>query len=101
MFVMVHLVLPVQPPVMIWGGLAVLVGLPASLHPALEGVLWPVARVLATIPWLALYWTVAVVQKLAALPFASVEVNLGVLGLWGYFGLIGLLALASKPSLPL
>ncbi len=47
------------------------------------------------------YWTVAVVQKLAALPFASVEVNLGVLGLWGYFGLIGLLALANKPSLPL
>lgn len=94
------LVLPVQPPVMIWGGLAVLVALPASLHPALEAVLWPVARILAAIPWLALYWTVAVVQKLAALPFASVQVNLGVLGLWGYFALIGLLALASKPSLP-
>ncbi len=95
------LVLPVQPPVMIWGGLAVIVGLPASLHPALEAVLWPVARVLAAIPWLALYWTVAVVHKLSALPFASVEVNLGALGLWSYFGLIGLIALASKPSLPL
>lgn len=95
------LVLPVQPPVMIWGGLAVIVGLPASLHPALETVLWPVARGLALIPWLALAWTVAVVQRLAALPFASLEVQLGVVGLWSYFALIGLLMLSRRPSLPL
>ncbi len=95
------LVLPVQPPVMIWGGLAVIVGLPASLHPALETVLWPVARALALIPWLALTWTVAVVQRLAALPFASLEVKLGVVGLWSYFALIGLLMLSRRPSLPL
>jgi competence protein ComEC len=95
------LVLPVQPPVMIWGGLAVIVGLPATLHPALEAVLWPVARAVAAIPWLALHWTVAVVQKLSPLPFASLEVNLGVVGLWSYFALIGLLMASGKPSLPL
>lgn len=95
------LVLPAQPPVMIWGGLAVIAGLPAALHPALDAALWPVARVLAVIPWLALHWTVRVVQVLAALPFASAEVNLGVAGLWAYFALIGLLALSSRPSLPL
>ncbi len=95
------LVLPVQPPVMIWGGLAVIAGLPAALHPALEAVLWPVARVLALAPWLALHWTVLVVQALAALPFASVEVHLGVAGLWACFGVIALLALSSRPSLPL
>lgn len=95
------LVLPVQPPVMIWGGLAVIAGLPAALHPALEAVLWPAARGLALIPWLALAWTVAVVQRLAALPFASLEVHLGVVGLWSYFALVGLLMLSSRPSLPL
>ncbi|HSN77763.1 MAG TPA: ComEC/Rec2 family competence protein [Anaerolineae bacterium] len=95
------LVLPAQPPVMVWGGLAVLVGLPASLHPALEAALWPIARALAAIPWLALHWTVAVVQALSSLPFASAEVDLGLAGLWATFGLIALLRLASRPSLPL
>lgn len=95
------LVLPVQPPVMVWGGLAVLVGLPATLHPALEAVLWPVARALAAIPWLALHWTVLVVRALASCPFASAQVHLGVAGLWGYFGLVGLLLLARHPSFPL
>ncbi len=92
------LVLPVQPPVMVWGGIAMITGLLATLHPALEAVLWPVARALAAIPWLALHWTVLAVQKLSSLPFASVEVNLGAVGLWSYFGLIGLLALASRSS---
>jgi competence protein ComEC len=95
------LVLPVQPPVMIWGGLAVIAGLPAALHPALEAVLWPLARALALIPWLALRWTVLVVERLAALPFASLEVQLNAVGLWSYFGLVGLLLLAGKPTLPL
>lgn len=95
------LVLPVQPPVMIWGGLAVIAGLPASLHPALEAVLWPVARVLALIPWLALYWTVLVVEALAQLPFASANVSLGRAGLWAYYGVLAVLMLASRPALPL
>ena len=95
------LVLPVQPPVMIWGGLAVIAGLPAALHPALEAVLWPLARALALIPWLALRWTVLVVERLAALPFASLEVHLSAAGLWSYFGLVALALLAGKPTLPL
>jgi competence protein ComEC len=95
------LVLPVQPAVMIWGGLAVIAGLPAGLHPALESVLWPAARVLAAIPWLALHWTVTVVEALAKLPFASANVNLGLAGLWACYGLIALLMLANRPALPL
>lgn len=95
------LVLPVQPPIMIWGGLAVITGLPAGLHPALEAVLWPAARVLAAIPWLALHWTVLVVEALAQLPFASANVHLSLAGLWGYYGVIALLVLASRPALPL
>lgn len=95
------LVLPVQPYVMIWGGLAVIAGLPATWSPALATVLWPLARVLAAVPWLALHWTVAVVQALAALPFASATVNLGLAGLWSYYGLIGLLMLSGRPALPL
>ncbi len=95
------LVLPAQPPVMVWGGLAVITGLLASLHPSLEVLLWPVARLLAAIPWLALHWTVAVVRALAALPLAAAPVSLGAGGLWGCYGLIALAALSGKPSLPL
>lgn len=88
------LVLPVQPYVMIWGGFAVLTGLPA-------GLLWPLARLLALIPWLALHWTVWVVQSLSALPFASIAVNVSLAALWGFYALLGVVMLSSRPSLPL
>lgn len=94
------LVLPAQPAVMIWGGLATLIGLPAGWHPALQTVLWPVARALALIPWLCLHWTVAVVQVLAALPFAATTLHVNVFGLWSYFGLLALLAASGKARLP-
>ncbi|MFN2169257.1 MAG: ComEC/Rec2 family competence protein, partial [Anaerolineae bacterium] len=91
------LVLPVQPYVMIWGGLAVIVGLISDL----ANLLWPVARLLALIPWLALHWTVAVVQWLAPLPFAAANVTVGLPALWGFYGLLALLILSSRPTIPI
>ena len=53
------------------------------------------------IPWLALHWTVAVVQTLAALPFASASVNLSAAGLVGYYALLAVGMLVRRPTVPL
>ncbi len=100
------LVLPVQPAIMVWGGLAVMAGLVAELLASvrLAGAampLWWVARGLALVPFAALHWTVAVVQTLAPLPFASRQVAVGPAALVTYFaGIAGLLA-SARPTLPL
>lgn len=90
------LVLPVQPPIMIWGGLAVIGGLLAGGG----SLLWPLARLLALVPWLALYWTVLVVEWLAPLPFASLNADLSAAGLAGIYGLLAVGMLSSRPALP-
>ena len=59
------LILPVQPPIMIWAGLATLAGL----------VWLPLGRLIAAVPWLFLAYTVAMVEWTARLPFASLEVG--------------------------
>ncbi len=70
------LILPAQPYVMLFGGVA----LAAAL-------LWlPLGRLLAAPAWAVLEYTIRVVRGTAALPWASVaigEVALG--GLWGYY----------------
>ncbi|MDW8317559.1 MAG: ComEC/Rec2 family competence protein [Anaerolineae bacterium] len=86
------LILPVQPYVLIWGGVTMLLALPAAWWPPLGVVLEPLAQGVAFIPWLALHWTVLVVQTLAALPFAAVELRVGALGLWGFYGALALAA---------
>jgi competence protein ComEC len=59
------LVLPVQPLVMLTGGLA-----------ALAGLLWlPAGQVLGWLAWLPLAWTVEVVRWTAGLPFASLTLG--------------------------
>ncbi|NUQ38661.1 MAG: ComEC/Rec2 family competence protein, partial [Caldilineales bacterium] len=59
------LIIPVQPPIMIAGGMAVLAGL-----------IWlPLAKVIALLPLASLWWTVFIVQQAAALPLASLEVS--------------------------
>ena len=59
------LILPVQPPIMIYGGIATLAGL-----------VWePLGRVIAAVPWLFLSYTVAIVEWTARLPFASLHVG--------------------------
>jgi len=58
------LIMPVQPPVMIIGGLATIAGL-----------IWlPAGQLLGWLAWLPLAWTVAVVDWMSALPFASLGI---------------------------
>ncbi|MEA3334825.1 MAG: ComEC/Rec2 family competence protein [Chloroflexota bacterium] len=100
------LVLPVQPPIMIWGGLAVIVGLISDLLTSdpltsVSLILWPLARFLILIPWLALHWTVLVVKALAPLPMAALNVDLSPAILLGFYGLVAAAALSTTPSLPL
>lgn len=60
------LIAPVQPYIMIWGGGALLVGLlGVPLMPTL----------IFSVPFLSLWWTVAIVEWTAALPGASVEIG--------------------------
>jgi competence protein ComEC len=64
------LILPVQPPIMIVGGLA-----------TLAGMLWlPLGQVLGWLVWLPLPWSVWMVELTAPLPFASLD--LGTFPLW-------------------
>ncbi len=59
------LIIPVQPPIMIAGGIATMVGF----------LLLPVAKLIALIPYASLWWTVFVVEKLARIPYGSLEVS--------------------------
>jgi competence protein ComEC len=61
------LILPAQPPIMIWGGAATLTG----LVPFLE----PLARAIAWFPWLCLAYTNAVVRWMAGWPLASLQIS--------------------------
>lgn len=64
------LILPVQPPIMLLGGLA-----------GLAGLVWlPLGQALGWLVWLPLAWTVSVVEWTARLPYASLD--LGGLPLW-------------------
>jgi competence protein ComEC len=118
------LVLPVQPPIMIWGGLAVIVGLisdllqptalldlvaslPLTSDPPTSDLLtsaplllWLPARLLALVPWLALHWTVLVVKALAPLPMAALDVDLSPAALLGFYGLLATGMLSTRPALP-
>ncbi len=79
------LIMPAQPPIMIWGGAATLVGLMPLPSAALE----PLARILAGFPWLCLAYTNAVVRGMAAWPFASLQVGHASAGrLVFYYGVI-------------
>ncbi|NOZ72568.1 MAG: ComEC family competence protein, partial [Chloroflexi bacterium] len=59
------LIIPVQPPIMIMGGLATMLGFWAM----------PLAKLVMLIPWASLWWTVFVVEKMAAIPWGSLEVS--------------------------
>jgi competence protein ComEC len=64
------LILPVQPPIMIVGGLATLVGM----------VWLPLGQALGWLVWLPLAWTVWMVELTAYLPYASLD--LGTFPFW-------------------
>jgi len=72
------LILPVQPPLMSAGGLAA----------ALAAIWLPTGRVLMSIPWVLLSWTIGAVEGLAALPFATVPLPLPAWVLWPYYLLV-------------
>jgi competence protein ComEC len=82
------LILPVQPLVMLAGGLA-----------TLGGLIWlPAGQLLGWLAWLPLVWTVRVVNWTATIPFASV--TLGHFSPWSlaivYGGLVGLVWLTTR-----
>ncbi len=65
-FVANLLIIPVQPPIMIAGGVAILAAL----------FFFPLGQLIALIPLGSLWWTVFIVEKMAAIPWGSVEVGL-------------------------
>lgn len=72
------LILPVQPAVMIWGGLATLVGL----------VVPAVGQLLAWVAWLFLGYTIWMVRLFAAVPGAAVPLTVSSAGVVAIFGVI-------------
>lgn len=80
------LVLPAQPGVMTWGGLATLVGL---VSPTL-------AQPLAWIAWLLLSYTTALVRAFATVPWAAVSVQVSTSTILLIYALIGLLTWFGK-----
>ncbi|MGC9083173.1 MAG: ComEC/Rec2 family competence protein [Anaerolineae bacterium] len=84
------LILPAQPAVMIWGGLATLAGL-----------LWlPVGEVLGWVAWLFLTYTIEVVRWAAGIPYAWVDVGrMTAAGTWALYGLLGAVTAVSDPQI--
>jgi competence protein ComEC len=73
------LILPAQPGVMIWGGIATLLGL----------VWLPVGQAVGWIAWLFLTYTVRVVEITAQIPFAAIDIQRpSLIVIWLYYGLL-------------
>ncbi len=84
------LVLPAQPGVMVWGGLA-----------TLAGMLWlPLGEVLGWVAWLFLTYTIEVVRWAAGIPYAWVDVGrMTAAGTWALYGGIGALTAGLDPQI--
>jgi len=74
------LILPAQPGVMIWGGLA-----------TSAGMVWlPAGRVLGWVAWLFLTYTIETVRLTARVPYAWVDLGrVDVRAVWSFYGLLG------------
>ena len=85
------LVLPAQPAVMLTGGLTLLAGL-----------IWPAAGRLVGLPaWLFLTYTIGVIERLAQVPRASVDLRLpagGLLAVYGVMAAVTLWAATGQPQ---
>jgi len=75
------LILPAQPGVMVWGGLALLVGL----------VVRPLGQAIGWVAWVFLTYTIEVVRLTARVPLASLPVRVSGWMVWGYYVLLGCL----------
>ncbi len=73
------LILPVQAGVMVFGGIATLLGL----------VVRPLGQVVGWVAWVFLTYTIEVVRLTARVPFASVPVQMEGGMVWGYCALLG------------
>ena len=73
------LILPAQPGVMIWGGIATLLGL----------VVQPLGQVIGWVAWVFLTFTIEVVRLTARVPFASAEVQMDGWMVFAYYALLG------------
>ena len=73
------LILPVQAGVMIWGGIATLLGL----------VFLPLGQIAGWIAWVFLTYTIEMVRLTARVPFASVPVRMEGWMVWGYYAFLG------------
>ncbi len=73
------LILPAQPGVMIWGGVATLLGL----------VFRPLGQVVGWVAWVFLTYTIEVVRLTARVGFASMPVRMEGWMVWGYYALLG------------
>jgi len=84
------LILPAQPAVMIWGGLA-----------TLGGLLWlPLGEVLGWVAWLFLTYTIEVVRWAAGVPYAWVDVGrMTAAGTWALYGGIGAITAVADPQI--
>lgn len=72
------LILPAQPGVMIWGGLATLAGMVVPI----------VGQLLGYIAWLFLAYTIALVRLFAAVPGAAVPIQISLPGIIAIYALI-------------
>lgn len=72
-------ILPAQPGVMIWGGIAALLGL----------IIRPLGRVVGWIAWVFLTYTIEVVRVTARVPFASTPAQMKGWMVFVYYGLLG------------
>ncbi|MCP4424936.1 MAG: DUF4131 domain-containing protein, partial [Chloroflexi bacterium] len=75
------LILPVQPAVMIWGGLATLLGMVLSL----------LGQLFAWVAWLFLGYTIWMVRLFAAVPGASIPLTVSATGVLAIYGVIAVL----------
>lgn len=84
------LILPAQQGLMIWGGLATLVGM----------VVRPVGQAVGWIAWVFLTYTIEVVRLTARFPYASLPVRMEGWMVWAYYALLGGLTwyLAQSPE---
>jgi len=73
------LILPAQAGVMIWGGIATLLGL----------IIQPLGQVAGWVAWVFLTYTIEVVQLTARVSFASMPVQMEGWMVWGYYVLLG------------
>ncbi|MBE2219924.1 MAG: DNA internalization-related competence protein ComEC/Rec2 [Anaerolineae bacterium] len=72
-------ILPIQPGVMLWGGLATILGM----------VWLPLGQLFAWIAWLFLAATIGMVEAFASVPWASVPVEVSEMGMVVMFAVIG------------